>query len=93
MVAGYVRHSTSSWEFNRVSRTCEGGPFPDAVYVLTPNGDVLEMPKGASAVDVAYAIHTDVGKRCVGCRINKRIAPLRTQLETGDQVEMLPPGS
>ena len=49
--------------------------FPDAVYVLTPNGDVLEMPKGASAVDVAYAIHTDVGKRCVGCRINKRIAP------------------
>ena len=63
--------------------------FPDAVYVLTPNGDVLEMPKGASAVDVAYAIHTDVGKRCVGCRINKRIAPLRTQLETGDQVEIV----
>lgn len=63
--------------------------FPDAVYVLTPNGDVIEMPKGACAVDLAYAIHTDVGKRCVGCRINQRIAPLRTQLETGDQIEIV----
>ena len=63
--------------------------FPDEVFILTPNGDVFKLPRGACAIDLAFAIHTDVGKRCVGCRINKRIAPLRTKLQNGDQIEIV----
>ena len=63
--------------------------FPDEVFILTPNGDVFKLPQGACSIDLAFAIHTDVGKRCVGCRINKRIAPLRTKLQNGDQIEIV----
>ena len=63
--------------------------FPDEVFILTPNGDVFKLPQGACAVDLAFAIHTDVGKKCIGCRINKRIAPLRTKLQNGDQIEIV----
>lgn len=63
--------------------------FPDEVFILTPNGDVFKLPRGSCAIDLAFAIHTDVGKRCVGCRINKRIAPLRTKLQNGDQIEIV----
>ena len=62
---------------------------PDEVFILTPNGDVFKLPRGSCAIDLAFAIHTDVGKRCVGCRINKRIAPLRTKLQNGDQIEIV----
>ena len=63
--------------------------FPDEVYVFTPKGDILELPRGATAVDLAYAIHTDVGNTCVGCRIDRRLVPLRTVLKTGESVEIL----
>lgn len=63
--------------------------FPDSVYIFTPKGQIIELPKGATAVDLAYAIHTDVGNRCVGARINKRLAPLGTLLITGQTVEII----
>ncbi|WP_421868202.1 bifunctional GTP diphosphokinase/guanosine-3',5'-bis pyrophosphate 3'-pyrophosphohydrolase [Motiliproteus sp.] len=63
--------------------------FPDEVYVFTPKGNVFELPKGATPVDFAYAVHTDIGNSCVSCRINKRLAPLSTPLESGQTVEII----
>ncbi|HEY5674592.1 MAG TPA: bifunctional (p)ppGpp synthetase/guanosine-3',5'-bis(diphosphate) 3'-pyrophosphohydrolase [Malonomonas sp.] len=63
--------------------------FPEAVYVFTPDGHVKELPKGASSVDFAYAIHTDVGSRCVGARVNGKLSPLKTELKNGDIVEVM----
>lgn len=63
--------------------------FPDAVYLFTPKGKIIELPKGATAVDFAYAIHTDVGDTCTGARINRRLAPLGTRLDSGQSVEII----
>ncbi|MGR9090539.1 MAG: RelA/SpoT family protein [Gammaproteobacteria bacterium] len=63
--------------------------FPNDVYVFTPKGEILELPRGATAVDLAYAVHTDIGNSCVACRINRHLAPLRTLLETGQTVEIV----
>jgi len=63
--------------------------FPDEIYVFTPKGEILPMPRGTTAVDFAYAIHTDLGNSCVACRINRQLAPLRTPLETGQTVEIV----
>ncbi len=63
--------------------------FPDSVYNFTPKGKIVELPRGATAVDFAYAIHTDVGNRCVGVRIDRRLAPLGTVLSTGQTVEII----
>ncbi|MDX1468282.1 MAG: bifunctional (p)ppGpp synthetase/guanosine-3',5'-bis(diphosphate) 3'-pyrophosphohydrolase [Acidimicrobiia bacterium] len=63
--------------------------YRDEVFVLTPGGDVKELPLGATAVDFAYSIHTEVGHRCVGARVNGRLVPLSTRLESGDIVEIL----
>ena len=63
--------------------------FPDEVYVFTPKGAIMELARGATAIDMAYSIHTDIGNKCVGCRINRRLAPLRTRLKTGDTVEIV----
>ena len=63
--------------------------FPDEVYVFTPKGDILELPRGATAVDFAYAVHTDVGNSCVACRINRRLAPLSEPLQSGQTIEIL----
>jgi RelA/SpoT family (p)ppGpp synthetase len=63
--------------------------FPDEIYVFTPKGRILELPRGATAVDFAYAVHTDVGNRCVACRINRRLAPLSEPLQSGQTVEIL----
>ncbi|MCP5146170.1 MAG: bifunctional (p)ppGpp synthetase/guanosine-3',5'-bis(diphosphate) 3'-pyrophosphohydrolase [Gammaproteobacteria bacterium] len=63
--------------------------FPDTVYVFTPKGDIRELPRGSTPVDLAYSVHTDVGNRCVACRINNRLAPLHTALETGQTVEIV----
>ena len=63
--------------------------FADEVYVFTPQGRILELPKGATPVDFAYAVHTDIGNSCVSCRINRRLAPLSTPLESGQTVEII----
>ncbi|OGT96819.1 MAG: hypothetical protein A2298_05340 [Gammaproteobacteria bacterium RIFOXYB2_FULL_38_6] len=63
--------------------------FNDRVYVFTPNGDVIDLPKGATPLDCAYHIHTQIGHRCRGAKINHVLVPLTTQLKTGDQVSIL----
>ncbi|MCC7410296.1 MAG: bifunctional GTP diphosphokinase/guanosine-3',5'-bis pyrophosphate 3'-pyrophosphohydrolase [Gammaproteobacteria bacterium] len=63
--------------------------FPDEVYVFTPKGEIMELPAGATAVDLAYAVHTDVGNHCVAARIDRRLSPLRTTLRTGQTVEII----
>jgi len=63
--------------------------FPDEVYVFTPKGKILELPKGATPIDFAYAVHTDIGNSCVSCRINRRLAPLSEPLESGATVEVI----
>lgn len=63
--------------------------FPDAVYAFTPKGRIIELPRGATAVDFAYAIHTNLGNSCTGARINRRLAPLSTQLTSGQTVEII----
>lgn len=63
--------------------------FPDEVYVFTPKGNILALPKGSTAVDFAYAVHTDVGSSCVAVKINHELAPLRTEMRNGDHVEII----
>src|SRR5687767_12978654 len=63
--------------------------YPEEVYIFTPKGEVRSLPRGATAVDFAYGIHTDVGNQCVGARINGRMVPLRTRLQNGDIVEIV----
>ena len=63
--------------------------YPDEVYTFTPQGEVKALPRGSTPVDFAYAIHTDVGHTCVGARINGRMVPLRTQLASGDIIEIV----
>ena len=63
--------------------------FPDEVYVFTPKGKILALPAGATAIDFAYAVHTDVGNRCTAARINHELSPLRTELKNGDLVEII----
>jgi guanosine-3',5'-bis(diphosphate) 3'-pyrophosphohydrolase len=62
--------------------------FPDEVYVFTPKGQIMALPRGATAVDFAYAVHTDIGNRCVAVKINQELMPLRTELKNGDRVEI-----
>jgi guanosine-3',5'-bis(diphosphate) 3'-pyrophosphohydrolase len=63
--------------------------FQDKVFCFTPHGDLIEMPRGATPVDFAYAVHSQIGDHCVGSKINGRMVPLRTQLKNGDQVEII----
>jgi len=63
--------------------------FPDEIYVFTPRGEILELPAGATPVDFAYAVHTDIGNNCVACRINRRLAPLSEVLQSGQTVEII----
>ncbi|HSE00662.1 MAG TPA: bifunctional (p)ppGpp synthetase/guanosine-3',5'-bis(diphosphate) 3'-pyrophosphohydrolase [Burkholderiales bacterium] len=63
--------------------------FPDEVYVFTPKGRILSLPRGATAVDFAYAVHTDIGNRCVAAKINQELMPLRSELKNGDRVEII----
>ncbi len=63
--------------------------FPDEVYVFTPKGKILSLPQGATAVDFAYAVHTDIGNRCIAAKINYELMPLRTVLRNGDRVEII----
>jgi GTP pyrophosphokinase len=63
--------------------------FPDEVYVFTPEGDILELPRGACPVDFAYAVHADIGNRCVACRVDRTLSPLSLQLQSGQSVEII----
>ncbi|MBV8466740.1 MAG: bifunctional (p)ppGpp synthetase/guanosine-3',5'-bis(diphosphate) 3'-pyrophosphohydrolase [Burkholderiales bacterium] len=63
--------------------------FPGEIYVFTPKGKILTLPQGSTAVDFAYAVHSDIGNRCIAARINYDLVPLRSQLKTGDQVEII----
>ena len=81
-----MQQSTNSEEF---LETVKVDLFPDKVYVFTPNGEILRLPRGASAVDFAYAVHTDVGNRCVAAKIDRRFVPLNTALSNGETVEII----
>ena len=63
--------------------------FPDEVYVFTPKGKILALPRGATAVDFAYSVHTDIGNRCVAVKVNFELAPLRVEMKNGDRVEII----
>ncbi|MFZ5501968.1 MAG: RelA/SpoT family protein [Pseudomonadota bacterium] len=63
--------------------------FPDEVYVFTPKGKIMSLPRGATAVDFAYNVHTDIGNRCIAVKVNHDLVPLRTELRNGDRVEII----
>ena len=69
--------------------TVKSEVFQDRVYSVTPNGDIIDLPVGATPIDFAYHIHTDVGNRCRGAKVNGRLMPLNYKLKMGDQVEIL----
>jgi len=66
--------------------------FPDEVYVFTPKGKIMPMPRGATAVDFAYAVHTDIGNKCVAAKVNGELVALRTELRNGDRIEIVTTG-
>lgn len=63
--------------------------FPREIYVFTPKGKIMELPSGSTAVDFAYAVHTDVGNHCIACRISRELAPLSSQLQNGQTIEIV----
>ena len=63
--------------------------FPDEIYVFTPDGDIMQLPRGATAVDFAYAVHSDVGNACVAVKVNQRLVPLRNRLLNGQTVQVI----
>ncbi|MDR2215325.1 MAG: bifunctional (p)ppGpp synthetase/guanosine-3',5'-bis(diphosphate) 3'-pyrophosphohydrolase [Nevskiaceae bacterium] len=63
--------------------------FPDKVYVFTPKGAILRLPRGATVVDFAYAVHTDIGNRCVAAKVDRRLSPLRTVLRNGQTIQII----
>lgn len=76
-------------ELDAEKNTALANLFTDHIYVFTPNGDVLDLPKNATALDFAYHIHTEIGHRCRGAKVNGKIIPLTQSLQTGDHIEIL----
>ncbi len=72
-----------------LSKTSKLELYPDQLYVFTPKGKIVELPIGANAVDFAYAVHTDIGNKCVGARVDRKPYPLSKPLETGQTVEII----
>lgn len=81
-----VKEISDSKEFIEAFK---GEVIPETVYVFTPKGDIKELPQGSTPVDFAYSIHTEVGHRCIGAKVNGRIVPLRYKLHSGDVVEII----
>lgn len=81
-----IEHTEESEEFLKNTRL---EMYHDQVFCFTPRGDLIALPRGATPVDFAFAVHSAVGKSCAGAKINGRIMPLRTKLENGDQVEII----
>lgn len=81
-----MQHAANSEEFLETVRV---DLFPDKVYVFTPKGDILRLPRGATVVDFGYAVHTDVGNRCVAAKIDSRLVPLKTTLTNGETVKIV----
>ena len=81
-----MQQAANSEEF---LETVKADLFPDKVYVFTPKGDIMRLPRGATAVDFAYAVHTDIGNRCKAAKIARREVPLNTTLNNGDTVEIV----
>jgi GTP pyrophosphokinase len=96
-----LQHKTHQWLQSLLEIQSESGDsieflehlkidlFPDEAYVFTPKGKIMSLPRGATAVDFAYAVHTDIGNRCVAVKINDELMPLRTELRSGDRVEII----
>jgi len=96
-----LQHKTHQWLQSLLEIQSESGDsieflehlkidlFPDQAYVFTPKGKIMSLPRGATAVDFAYAVHTDIGNRCVAVKINDELMPLRTELQSGDRVEII----
>ncbi len=96
-----LQQSTHQWLQNLLEIQSESGDsveflehlkvdlFPDEVYVFTPKGKIMALPRGATAVDFAYSVHTDIGNRCVAVKINHELMALRTELKSGDRVEII----
>jgi len=81
-----IQQSGSSEEFLESVRV---DLFPDKIYVFTPKGEIMPLPKGSTTVDFAYAVHTDIGNRCVAAKIDRNLVPLRTQLQNSQTVEIV----
>ena len=81
-----IEHAAGPEEFLEHTRLAM---YQDQVFCFTPKGDLIAMPRGATPVDFAYAVHSEIGDTCIGCKINGKIMPLRTQLANGDQVEIV----
>ncbi len=79
----------SSNDFNEFLDNTKIDMYYDQVFCFTPKGEVIALPKSATAIDFAYAVHSDIGNHCIGTKINCRIAPLGTELQNGDQVEII----
>ncbi|ANF56376.1 RelA/SpoT family protein [Halotalea alkalilenta] len=80
------RHAGNSLEF---IEHVKNDLFPDDIYVFTPKGEIMELPRGATAVDFAYMVHTDVGNACIACRVNRHLASLSMPLASGQTVEII----
>lgn len=96
----YEQAQAREWLNNLISMQASGSSeeflesvrvdlFPDKVYLFTPKGKILRLPRGATVVDFAYAVHTDIGNRCVAAKVDRRLTPLRTQLRNGQTVEIV----
>jgi GTP pyrophosphokinase len=81
-----IQQSGSSEEF---LESVKVDLFPDKIYVFTPTGEIMPLPKGATTVDFAYAVHTDIGNRCVAAKVDRILVPLRTQLQNSQTVEII----